>query len=327
MHNHLPMLFAPGESREFGVQVSKLLDLSLEDHIERDFEDGEHKIRPLVNVRNRDIFVIQSLYGDTRYSVHDKLLRLLFFIGSLKDASAGRVTAVVPYLCYARKDQKTKARDPINTRYVARLFEAVETDRVVTMDVHNLAAFQNGFRCRTDHLEARNLFINHFSPLVKDAEVVVVSPDTGGIKRAERFRQGLSLVLNREAGSGFMEKHRSGGVVTGEALVGDVAGKTVIILDDLISTGGTMARTAGACRKAGASLIYAAATHGIFTGNADNVFADPAIDRLVIVDTIPPFRITSETVKNKLAILAGAPLFAEAIRRIQTGGSITELLT
>ncbi len=327
MNQKSPMLFALTESHDLGARVGKYLDVPLQDHIERNFEDGEYKIRPLVTVRDQDVYVIQSLYSDSQQSVHDKLVRLLFFIGALKDASAREVTAVVPYLCYSRKDMKTKPRDPVNTRYVAQLFEAVGTDRVVTMDVHNLAAFQNAFRCRTDHLEARKLFVQYFAPLIEGHEVVVISPDTGGIKRAEKFRQDLSLALNREASSGFMEKHRSGGVVTGEALIGDVSGKAVIIIDDLISTGGTMGRTAKACRKGGAAKVYAAATHGIFTGDADKVFADPAIDQLVIVDTIPPFRITSDTAREKLTALDGAALIAEAVRRIHAGGSVIELLT
>jgi ribose-phosphate pyrophosphokinase len=326
MNRKSPLLFALTESRELGARVGKDLGLPLQEHLENNFEDGEYKIRPLVNVRDQEVYIIQSLYADQRYSVHDKLVRLLFFIGALKDASARRATAVVPFLCYSRKDMKTKSRDPVNTRYVAQLFEAVGTDRVVTMDVHNLAAFQNAFRCRTDHLEARKLFVEYFTPLVKGEGVMVISPDTGGIKRAEKFRRDLSLALNREAGSGFMEKHRSGGVVSGERLVGEVDGKTVIIIDDLISTGGTMGRSARACREAGAARIYAAATHGIFTGDADRVFADPVIARLVVVDTIPPFRITSAAVRGKLTVLDGAALIAEAIGRIHTGGSLVDLL-
>ena len=112
-----------------------------------------------MNVRGRDVYVIQSLYGDPKQSVNDKLVRLLFFLGALRDASAGHLTAIIPYLAYARKDRKSKVRDPVTTRYVATLFEAVGTDCVVTLDVHNLAAFQNAFRCRTEHLEAVALFV------------------------------------------------------------------------------------------------------------------------------------------------------------------------
>lgn len=192
MNHAAPVVFALQASRDFGEKVCAVAGVSLSAHEEREFEDGEHKTRPLVNVRNRDVYVIQSLYGDQQQSVNDKLCRLLFFLGALRDASAGRVTAVVPYLCYARKDRKSKPRDPVTTRYVAALFEAVGTGRVVTLDVHNLAAFQNAFRIRTDHLEARGLFVDHFAPLVQSEEIVVVSPDAGGVKRAEDFRQALS---------------------------------------------------------------------------------------------------------------------------------------
>ena len=135
-------LFALDASRDFGERIAGHLGIALSGHEERAFEDGEHKARPLVNVRGRDVFVVQSLYGDADETVNDKLCKLLFFIGTLRDASAARVTAVVPYLAYARKDRKTQARDPVTTRYVAALFEAVNVDRLLSMDVHNLAAFR-----------------------------------------------------------------------------------------------------------------------------------------------------------------------------------------
>ncbi|MGZ8174233.1 MULTISPECIES: ribose-phosphate diphosphokinase [Methylobacter] len=319
-------LFALSESRALGESIGAALGLPLSAHEERDFEDGEHKTRPLENVRGCEVFVIQSLYSEPGKSVNDKLCRLLFFIGALKDASARSVTAVLPYLGYARKDRKTKARDPVTTRYVAQLLEAVGTDRVVTLDVHNLAAFQNAFRCPTDHLEAKNLFVEHFAARVLDLEVVVVSPDVGGVKRAEQFREALSRRLNRPAGSAFMEKQRSAGIVSGEALVGDVKGKAAIIIDDMISTGGTISRTALACRNRGAQSVHAAASHGIFVGKADQVVADPALDSLVVTNTLPPFRLNPELVRNRLTVLDVAPLFADAIRRIHNGGSIVDLL-
>ncbi|MDO9270143.1 MAG: ribose-phosphate pyrophosphokinase [Methylobacter sp.] len=319
-------LFALSESRALGESIGIALGSPLSAHEERDFEDGEHKTRPLENVRGCDVFVIQSLYSEPGLSVNDKLCRLLFFIGALKDASAQSVTAVLPYLGYARKDRKTKSRDPVTTRYVAQLLEAVGIDRVVTLDVHNLAAFQNAFRCPADHLEAGNLFVRHFSERLRDLEVVVVSPDVGGVKRAEQFREALSRHLNRPAASAFMEKQRSAGIVSGEALVGDVKGKTAIIIDDMISTGGTISRTAHACRKQGAQSVHAAASHGIFVGNANQVVADPALDSLVITNTLPPFRLDPELVRNRLTVLDVAPLFADAIRRIHNGGSIVELL-
>jgi len=326
MNNEAPVLFALHASRSFGEGVARQLGISLSACEEREFEDGEHKSRPLVNVRNRDVFVIQSLYADAQQSVNDKLVRLLFFIGALKDASAGRVTAVVPYLAYARKDAKTQTRDPVTTRYVAQLFEAVGTGRVITMDAHNLAAFQNAFRCRTDHLEATRLFVAHFASLLKEEpQITVVSPDIGGMKRAERFRQVLGRALNRELNVAFMEKARAKGVMRAGRLIGEVAGHAIIV-DDLISTGGTLWHAAAACRKCGAEKVYAAATHGIFVGDANRLLSGTELDKLIVTDTIPPFRLNPDLARNKLVVLPAAPLFAEAVRRVHAGGSLVELL-
>ncbi|HEX5081504.1 MAG TPA: ribose-phosphate pyrophosphokinase [Blastocatellia bacterium] len=319
-------IFALGPSREFGEKVGAHLGIPLSAHEEREFEDGEHKIRPLINVRGKDVFVIQSLYGDNRQSVNDKLCRLLFFLGALRDASAERVTAVVPYLCYARKDKKSKPRDPVTTRYVAGLFEAMGVDRIVTLDAHNLAAFQNAFRIHTEHLEAKRLFVEHFIPLARQEEVVVVSPDVGGVKRAEDFREALGAALDRPIHGAFMEKYRSEGVVSGEAVVGDVSGKMAIIIDDLISSGTTLARAAESCRARGATKIYAAASHGVFSGKASQTLSNSVMEKVVITDTIPPFRLDPDLARTKLVVLDAARLFAEAIRRIHSGGSIVELL-
>ena len=158
---------------------------------ERSFEDGEHKIRPLVDVNRRDVFVIHSLYGSADASPNDKLCRFMFLIGALKDAGAARVTAIVPYLCYARKDQRSQLRDPITTKYVARMFQARGVEAVMTYDVHNRAAFENAFRIPAANIEAMPLFVEHFARLLRHDKIAVVSPDIGGAKRAERFRRVL----------------------------------------------------------------------------------------------------------------------------------------
>lgn len=321
-----PCLFALGASRSFGEQVASVLGITLGTHEEREFEDGEHKARPLENVRGRDVYVIHSLYGEPGMSANDKLVRLLFFIGALKDASAARVTAVCPYLAYARKDRKTKPRDPVSSRYVAQLFEAVGTHRMVTLDVHNLAAYQNAFRIPAEHLEARGLFAGWFAARLKDQGIVVVSPDAGGVKRAEAFRQTLSKMLGQPVASAFMEKSRSEGVVSGEAVVGDVRGKTALIVDDLISTGTTLARAAAACKALGASRVYAAASHGVFVGPAAKALADPALEKVLVTDSIPPFRLPPALLGSRVEVLESAPLFGEAIRRLHDGGSLVELL-
>jgi ribose-phosphate pyrophosphokinase len=319
-------LFALNASSAFGTAVSARLGIALSPHEEREFEDGEHKARPLVSVRGCDVFVVHSLYGDGAQSANDKLVRLLFFIGALKDAAARRVTAVVPYLAYARKDRKSKSRDPVTTRYVAGLFEAVGTDCVVTLDVHNLAAYQNAFRCRSEHLEANALFVAHFAPRLRDAEIAVVSPDAGGIKRAEQFRNRLAKAVGRPVAAAFAEKYRSGGVVSGEALVGDVRGKVAVIVDDLISAGSTIARTAQACRDHGATRVLAAASHGLFAGAANSVLAAAAVEQIVVTDSVPPLRVTDGGLAAKLVVVATAGLFADAIARMHAGGSITELV-
>jgi ribose-phosphate pyrophosphokinase len=326
MSNDGLLLFALEASRGFGDEIGQTLGIPLSAHEERSFEDGEHKTRPLCNVRGRDVYVVQSLYGDAGETVNDKLVRLLFFIGALKDAAAARVTAVVPYLAYARKDRKSKPRDPVTTRYVAQLFEAVGTDCVVTLDVHNLAAYQNAFRCRAEHLEANPLFVDYFAAKLHDAPITVVSPDAGGIKRAEAFRQRLGAVINQPIGAAFAEKYRSAGVVSGDAFVGDVEGRIAIIVDDLISGGTTIARAAEACRKHGARRVYAAASHGEIATAANATLAASGVEEIVVTDTIPPQRVTDPGLRSKLVPLGVAGLFAEAIRHLHTGGSIVELL-
>ena len=318
-------LFALHATAELGAAIAARLAEPLSQHEEREFEDGEHKARPLDPVGGADVFVVQSLHGGPEGSANDRLCRLLFFIGALKDAGAARVTAVVPYLCYARKDRRTKPNDPVTTRYVAGLFEAVGTDAVVTLEVHNPAAFENAFRCRAVTLPAAPLYVDYARGL-KDDKLCVVSPDTGGAKRAELFREALEDVSGRPVGKAFADKHRSAGVVTGDLFVGDVAGATALIVDDLISTGGTLVRAARAARQAGARRVMALTAHGLFMEGADKTLADPALERVVITDSVPAFRLPPGATRDKLDILPSAPLFAEAIARLHEGRPLADLL-
>ena len=318
-------LFALDTRRDLGAAVAEALGEPLVPHEERVFEDGEHKGRPLASVRGADAYVLTSLHGDASHSVNDKLVRLLFFVAALKDAGAARVTAVVPYLAYARKDQRSKPRDPVASRYVAMLFEAMHVDAVVALDVHNLAAFQNAFRCRTEHLEARPEFVAHFAGVIGARTAVVVSPDIGGIKRAEAFRTSLAAALRRDVGSGFVEKHRSDGRVFGDGFAGDVRGRVAIIVDDMISAGTTMARAASACREAGAIEIHAAATHAVFAPGVDDTLGSAPLESVVVTDTIGGVRPTSAALESRVVRLSIAPLIANAIRRLADDGSIVEL--
>jgi ribose-phosphate pyrophosphokinase len=308
----------------------------------------------LENVRDADVYVVQSLHGGPTQSANDKLCRLLFFIGALKDAGAARVTAVAPYLCYARKDRRTKPGDPVTTRYVASLFEAVGADAVLTLDVHNPAAFENAFRCPAVALTAAPLFVDYAKTLSCES-LCVVSPDPGGVKRAELFREALEAAVGKPVGRGFADKHRSAGIVTGDLFVGDVGGATALIIDDLISTGSTLLRAARAARKAGARRVIALVTHGLFMPGAAEVIADPAIERIVVTDTVPhhPYLLgprasrplfsfspseraggtpavpegrESEVQRNKIDTLPVAPLLADAIRRLHHGQALTDLM-
>jgi ribose-phosphate pyrophosphokinase len=307
------MLFALAGTRDYGERVAGHLDLTLAQHEERDFEDGEFKIRPLGAVGRRDVFVLHSLYGDGGASPSDKLCRLLIFIGALKDADAARVTAVVPYLCYARKDRRTQPRDPVTTKYVARMFEACGADAVMTLDVHNLAAFENAFRCPVTNLEATPLFAAHFAEALRHERIAIVAPDIGGAKRAENFRRALAAELPNEPSAALVDKRRSGGGVSGELLVGEVRDRAVILLDDLISTGATLQRAALRCREAGARRIFAAATHGLFIAGAPALASAP-FEQIAVTDTV-----RGAPSSGKAVIVDSTRLVAEAIIAAHAG--------
>lgn len=318
-------LFALNGSDVLGASIAASLGTPLAAHEEREFEDGEHKARPLEAVAGADVYVIYSLYGGPIQSANDKLCRLLFFIGALKDAGAERVTAVTPYLCYARKDRRTKHFDPVTTRYVASMFEAVGTDAVVTLEVHNPAAFENAFRCRTVALTAAPIFAAHFQTLATDG-LCVVSPDTGGAKRAELFRETLEEKLGRSLGKAFVDKRRSAGIVSGDLLVGEVSGATALIVDDLISSGTTLLRAAEAARRAGAREVVALVAHGLFMEGSEAAVIHPAIGRVFTTDSVPPFRVKPGPMRDKVQVISCAPLLAESIRRLHEDKPPSDLL-
>lgn len=319
--------FTLNSSLPWGKKIEDQLEITMGLHEERNFEDGEHKSRPLENVRERDVFVIQSLYSGPGESVNDKICRLLFFISTLKEASARQVTAVIPYFAYARKDRKTKTRDPVTMKYMARLLEAAGADRIITMDIHNLAAFQNAFRIPTEHLEARVLFAPYFAQNLINEEIVVVSPDVGGVKRAEQFQDTLSELTKKKISLAFLEKKRSQGVVEGGAtVIGNVSNKAAIIIDDIISSGKTIHLAMKALHEQGARRIFVCATHGILLQESNKILNDPLLEKIIITDTIPPQHLDSTIPKDKIVILDSTRLFARAMKRVQAGDSVVDLL-
>ena len=310
------LLFSLDPDCRFASALAAELDESLAPHEDRAFEDGEHKLRPMVDPRGADAYVIGSLHGGPQDSPHDKLCRLLVFIATLREHGAARVTAVIPYLAYARKDRQTKPFDPVTLRYVAQLFEAVGVAQVIVLEVHNVAAFQNAFRCPTLHLEAHRAFDAVVPELVGEGPLAVASPDPGGVKRAQLWRESLVERLARPVGFAMVDKRRSAGLVSSDKLVaGDVEGMTVLLLDDLIASGDTMKRAALALRHAGAHEVIACAAHGLFTGPAPEVLADADLAQVLVTDSVPPFRLpTAGPVSRKLRIVSAVPLFAQAIR-------------
>lgn len=317
-------LFAPGAAAALGEAVAASLGIPLAPLEARGFEDGEHKLRPLTSVRGRDVFLLEALYGDAQESPNDRLVKALFFAATLRDHGAARVTLIAPYLCYARKDRRTKPRDPVASRYVAQLVESVGIDRIVTLDVHNPAAYQNAFRIPAEHLEAAPLFATEILRRCGDAPLCVVSPDAGGMKRAETLAEHLERRGGRPVERAVMQKKRSAGVVSGEGFAGDVAGHTAIVVDDLVSTGTTLARAATACRARGAQRILAVVTHGLFSRDANAVLKDMPIEALLVTDTVPPFRL-DPSLHDRLHVLSVAPLLGRAIRRLHEDGSLADL--
>lgn len=325
MHNPDDLVFfALNGSDRLGQAICDRLGQSRAPHEEREFGDGEHKARPLQEVGGRDVYVLHTLHGDSGRSANDKLVRLLFFIATLKDAGAAKVTAICPYLAYSRKDRRTKPHDPVSSRYVAQLFESVGLDRIVTIDVHNVSAFENSFRrCQTIHAVTAPLLADHIAKSSYQAPFTVMAPDAGGAKRAEVVRQALQQRVQQPVTKAIIDKHRSEGVISGSLFAGDVAGCTVVIVDDIISSGGTMLRAINACREAGAARILASATHGLFSAQSALLDAEGP-DELIVSDTVP---LPEKLQENPdLKVLSVASLLADIVARLHEGSDVSALL-
>ena len=290
------------------------LGLDLAPHEEREFEDGEFKIRSLADVRRERAVIYQSCAGSADASANDKLMRALIFAGALKDAGAADVTLVAPYLAYARKDRRTKARDPVSTQYLAQMIESVGIDEVVVADVHNPAAFENAFRCRKQNVDTAPLFVGHFLPIAAAAaRVAVVSPDAGGVKRARHFADLLAEATASPVDLAFVEKHRSEGRVTGELFAGEVRGATVIVVDDMICGGTTMRRAALQCLERGARIVHAAATHGVFTPETAAALEAGAVASIVVTDSVEDAAPRGSAFASRLTVLPCASAIAAAL--------------
>ena len=276
------------------------------------WKNGETRVKIEDNVRGSDVFVIQP----TCHPVNHHLMELLLFFDALKRASADRVTAVIPYYGYARQEKKTSGREPISAKLVANLLTVAGANRVLAVDLH-AAAIEGFFDIPVDHLRATPLLARAFRRAIAD-EVVVVSPDAGGVARAEDFRVrvGGSLAI-------ISKQHPGPDATETLEMVGDVDRKVAVIVDDMISTGGTLIEAARLLQDRGASAVHVAATHGIFAGDALKRIGSSGMGRIFITDTIPQVVDGAAHVE----IVSVAPLLAEAIMRTHRGLSVSALFT
>jgi ribose-phosphate pyrophosphokinase len=280
------------------------------------FPDGELIVKLDEDVRGRDCFVVQS----TCTPVNENLMELLIWIDCLKRASASRITAVLPYFGYARQDRKSEGRTPITAKLVANLLTAAGANRVIAMDLH-AAQVQGFFDIPTDHLLASPVLLKHFLEIAPHmGKVAVVSPDPGNLKAASFYAKELNADL------AFIDKRRkSGSEVEAANIIGDIDGKSILMIDDMITTGGTVAEASKILKDHGADRIYVAATHGVFAGQAIERLAQSPIERIIITDTIPTCsRLTP--LKDRLTVLTVAPLVGEAIKRIHLNQSVSAVL-
>lgn len=308
-------IFSANASKEMAKQIADILGQKVGKSEVGTFSDGEISVSILETVRGSDVFVVQS----TCAPVNNNIMELLIMIDAFKRASAGRITAVLPYFGYARQDRKAKARDPITAKLVADLIVAAGADRVLTMDFH-APQIQGFFNIPVDHLLGVPVlapyFIKKFSD--KKENLVVVSPDLGSVPRARNLVQRLevpfAIVDKRRQKANFSEVMN---------IIGDVEGKTVILVDDLIDTAGTLCNAADALTKIGkAKEIYACATHGVLSGPAIDRLNSSSIKELVLLDTIP---LPENKKSDKIKYLRVAPVFAEAIERIYEDLSVSTL--
>ena len=280
------------------------------------FADGECSVSIQEPVRGNDVFIVQS----TCNHVNDNLMELLIMIDAVRRASAGRVTAVIPYFGYARQDRKAKSRDPISAKLVANLITAAGADRVLTMDLH-AAQIQGFFDIPVDNLSGGSIFSKHYVKKFGkgNEDVIVVSPDVGSVARARNFAMklglGLAIVDKRR------ERANQSEVMN---IIGNVEGKTCILLDDIVDTAGSLCGAANAIKTiGGAKEIYACATHGVLSGPAVERIENSSINELLLLDTIP--YPSSQPKCDKISYLSTAPVFAETIRRIYEEVSISNI--
>ncbi|MDY5975747.1 MAG: ribose-phosphate pyrophosphokinase [Anaerovoracaceae bacterium] len=304
-------VFTANSHPALAEEISAIMGRPLGKATVNKFSDGEISISIGETVRGVDCYIVQS----TCNPVNDNLMELLIMIDAMKRASAGRVTAVIPYYGYARQDRKAKARDPITAKLVANILVAAGADRVLTMDLH-AAQIQGYFDIPVDHLVGLPILVNYFKK--KDIDnLVIVSPDHGSVKRTRSMAEALNCPI------AIVDKRRPEPNKSEiKNIIGDINGKNCILIDDMIDTAGTIVNAANAIKKMGAKSVYACATHAVLSGPAISRIEESAIEEIVLLNTLP---IPDEKRIEKMTTLSVAPLFAEAMTRIHNHESVSKL--
>ena len=311
-HPHSLKVFTGNAHPALAHEICKHLGVPLgRANVDR-FPDGEVRVQIQENVRGADAFIIQP----TCSPVNDNLMELLIMLDAFRRASANRITAVMPYYGYARQDRKDRPRVPISSKLVADLVTSAGADRVLALDLH-ASQIQGYFNIPVDHLFATPVTVAYFRKL-KLKDVVVVSPDPGGVERARAFAKKLRVPL------AIIDKRREDAtVVEVMNVIGDVKGKTCLLVDDMIDTGGTLVRGAKALRDQGARTVYASCTHGVFAGDAINKICHSVLEQVAVTNSIP---LSSAGQNCKMIkILSVGPLLAQAIKSIHDETSVSKL--
>lgn len=308
-------IFTGNSNPDLAKEIADILGVPVGDAEVGRFSDGEISVNINETVRGADVFVVQS----TCEPVNDNLMELLILIDAFKRASAGRITAVIPYYGYARQDRKAKARDPITAKLVANLITSAGADRVLTMDLH-ASQIQGYFDIPLDHLLGVPILSKYFQEMnFNEEEIVVVSPDLGSVTRARKVADRLHAPI------AIIDKRRpKANVCEVMNVIGDIKDKTVILVDDMIDTAGTITNGANALMDLGAKEVYACCTHAVLSGPAVERIQKSAIKELVTLNTV---RISEEKRLDKIKVLSVAPIFAEAIKRIYEDMSVSKLFS
>ncbi len=309
-------VFAGNSNPERAKSICSELYMGLGNSSCSQFSDGECSISVFEPVRGKDVFIVQS----TCDHVNDNLMELLIMIDAMRRASAGRITAVIPYFGYARQDRKAKSRDPISAKLVANIITSAGADRVLTMDLH-AAQIQGFFDIPVDNLMGSHLFVKHFTKMFGkgNEDVMVVSPDVGSTARARAFA--MKLGVNMAIVDKRRERANQSEVMN---IIGSVEGKICILLDDIVDTAGSLCGAAKALKEiGGAKEIFSCVTHGVLSGPAIDRIENSCIEHLLLLDTIP--YPADKPMLDKIRYISSAPVFAEAIRRIYEEVSIANM--